>query len=438
MKLLREKKSYITIAMAVIFALVMQMAVLSMGVSAMSDSATETIDQTENGTESDTEGNTENNTETTETPISGENETTTDEAVMPSQEEMTTPAATKPAEAGIAITEIVFEKEYTEVGEFRLTNGNVTVNYTMQTGNIPVQEIYYVWEEEPDSHMPVEIVENRGSFVVESEGKGAIQLVCVDTEGNVITSEEKGIWIDKTSPVITMGGNSDTITIMPPSILKAEVSDGENGSGITDFAYRLDEGELITVSGTDFELNFEEDSSGEHTITVIATDKAGNISRITKKIVVRVAPIITVTVPTDIELIILSRPIKDGVNIFSYDWEVINKSNVPIHATISNYSMNSDFTGDFEESYLNLKMKYCSQETDIPLGFMPRTNLYEFILDKAEYSSQKEYISSGEGAKASFSYCGFAAHEFNEFLRYNKAVFHMAFVFEPVLEDTEQ
>lgn len=332
----------------------------------------------------------------------------------------------------LEISRVEFDKNYIESDGYRLTNGGVTIYIDGLSAQSDMAEAYYIWTNEPDRLIPIEI--NKGSFVVDDEGKGDIQLVCIDIRGNVLTAQVKGIWIDKTIPEIEMGGEKDTIILMSPAALKVRVQDGDNGSGVISLSYKLDDEDIVIADAQEFELYFEE--SGEYTISVFATDMAGNQSRITKKIMVHAAPIITVTLPTDVTLMVLSRPVEDGVNIFSQDWEVINRSNVPIRATITEYGMRSDFDGDFAESYLNLKMQYRNQENEIPLGFAQQTNICDFTLGKALYTSDNQYISSGDDSRIRFSYRGYAADELNQYLKYHKAVFHMAFVFEPIIDES--
>ncbi len=340
-----------------------------------------------------------------------------------------------PDEDKVRITGTEFKADYTDADSCRLTNGDVILYFEFGEDVKNVKKAYYTWAESPNIHRPVTLEDGGGSFVVDCEGKGTVRLVCTDAEGNIMTAEEPGLWVDKTAPVIDMGEDGDVISMTPPAVLKAEVYDGESGSGVVSVVYQMDDGEAVTVSGEAFELSFE--GNEEHTLTVTAADRAGNESQVTKKISVNVAPIIKVTIPTDIDLVVLSSPIDDKTNIFSEEWEVVNKSNVPVRATITEYSMNSDFTGEFEDSYLNLNMKYGSQETKIPLGFTYQTDVYQFELGKADYSGENEYLSSDDAARASFFYKGYAGNEFNRFLRSHKAVFHMTFVFEPIQEEQE-
>lgn len=338
-----------------------------------------------------------------------------------------------PDENKLKISRVEFERDFLEEGNYRLTNGSITMHFVFGADIVNVEKAYYFWADDQNNRLPVGLEEDGGSFVVDREGKGTVTLVCIDAEGNVMTAEEPGLWIEKTAPVIDMGEDSDMISMVPPAVLKVTADDGENGSGVESFRYQLDGGEDVEVSGGEFELSFEENE--EHTITVIAVDRVGNENKVTKRLSVNVAPIVKVTIPTDIDLVVLSSPVGDKVNIFSEEWEVVNKSNVPVKLTITEYSMNSDYTGDFEDSYLNLKMKCGSHETKLPLGFTYQTDVYQFVLGKAEYSGQNEYVSSDGDARAILSYEGYAGAEFNKFLSSHKAVFHMTFVFEPVTEE---
>ncbi|MDE6701109.1 MAG: hypothetical protein K2K10_08895 [Acetatifactor sp.] len=334
-------------------------------------------------------------------------------------------------DGGVRIVEVEFENDFVKADSYRLTNGDVIIYFELSKDVNNVEEAYYIWKDTPNVHLDVKLEDGGGFFVVDREGKGTVRLVCTDAEGNVMMAEESGLWIDKTVPEIDMGDDDgDMISMIPPAVLTTEVNDGEDGSGVVSVVYQLDADEPVEVSGEKFELSFE--GNEEHTLTVIAEDRAGNESKVTKRISVNIAPIIKVTVPTDIDLLVLSSPINDDVNIVSEEWEVVNNSNVPVRATITEYSMNSDFAGEFEDSYLNLNMKYRSQELKIPLGFAYQTDVYQFELGKADYSKENEYLSSDDAARARFSYEGYAGNQFNRFLRTNTAVFHMTFVFEPL------
>lgn len=334
-------------------------------------------------------------------------------------------------DGGVRIVEVEFENDFVKADSCRLTNGDVIIYFELSGDIDNVEEAYYIWKDTPNVHLDVELKDGGGFFVVDREGKGTVRLVCTDTEGNIMMAEESGLWIDKTVPEIDMGDDGgDMISMIPPAVLTTEVYDGEDGSGVVSVVYQLDGDEPVEVSGEKFDLSFE--GNEEHTLTVIAEDRAGNESKVTKRISVNIAPIIKVTVPTDIDLLVLSSPINDDVNIVSEEWEVVNNSNVPVRATITEYSMNSDFAGEFEDSYLNLNMKYRSQELKIPLGFAYQTDVYQFELGKADYSKENEYLSSDDAARARFSYEGYAGNQFNRFLRTNTAVFHMTFVFEPL------
>lgn len=334
-------------------------------------------------------------------------------------------------DGGVRIVEVEFENDFVKADSCRLTNGDVIIYFELSKDVNNVEEAYYIWKDTPNVHLDVELKDGGGFFVVDREGKGTVRLVCTDTEGNIMTAEESGLWIDKTVPEIDMGDDGgDMISMIPPAVLTTEVYDGEDGSGVVSVVYQLDGDEPVEVSGEKFDLSFE--GNEEHTLTVIAEDRAGNESKVTKRISVNIAPIIKVTVPTDIDLLVLSSPINDDVNIVSEEWEVVNNSNVPVRATITEYSMNSDFAGEFEDSYLNLNMKYRSQELKIPLGFAYQTDVYQFELGKADYSKENEYLSSDDAARVRFAYEGYAGNQFNRFLRTNTAVFHMTFVFEPL------
>lgn len=267
---------------------------------------------------------------------------------------------------------------------------------------------------------------SNGQTVVGTAGD-AIPITA--TPGDGMMAEKVSAPADLTALEISFGGIHDVIRITPGKSVGAYVKDGQ--SRVEEFRYQLDELEWCMAEPEGFELSFAE--PGIHSLTVYARDTAGNEREITKRIVVDETPIIRVTLPTDTELIVLSRPLQGGVNIFSADWEIVNQSNVPICARIAEYSVVSDFSGNYGSSYLNLKVEHSGSQQDISLGFSGRKDIFQFVLGQAEYTQANEYIQSGEAARAVCSYWGFADKELNDYLRYHKAAFHMAFVFEPVM-----
>lgn len=353
---------------------------------------------------------------------------------VPSSSAQPTSTAAAYMRQELSITAVGYKGNRIVHDNYVLTNDDVTVYYSLQTGTLPIREFYYIFDSDIDRQYPLDVPSKSGALVeggivLDSEMKDRVTIVCVDGQGNAVTASTDVFWIDKTAPEIEMGDENGRVVLVPPATLNTSVTD--SGSGLSSVAYQLDDAPAVAISGGAFHLDFTE--NGEHKLKVSASDAAGNVRELTADISVNVAPIMTITLPTDIELTVLSMSVGDNINIFSGEWEVINQSNVPVRATISEYRMDSGFTGDMGASTLNLRIRCQSKLTNISLGYEPCTDLYSFTLDKAEYTKTGQYISSGEGARAAFSYQGFTDREFNDYLRLHKATFHLAFRFEPII-----
>lgn len=325
--------------------------------------------------------------------------------------------------------EIVFEGESKEFNEYILTNNTVRVIFEVNmTGNL-TEAYYCVNGERKDS---IVVNDRIGELVLDSDLCGLVEIFCEDDLENQTSCTVGNIMIDKQIPVLTASGEGDTISILPDMPLNIIYSDEEGGSGLSSVYYSLDgQTEEAAVEDGFFTLTFSE--SGVHELYIVAQDNAGNAAELTKYITVKEAPIVSVTIPTNIEVIILSQTIEEGVNIFSNSFDVVNRSNVPVKIKIAEYRMDSTFEGSFQNSFLNLEMQFCSVKEVIPLGFNPLNDIYEFNLAASEYSG-REYVSSGEQSIARFNYRGFADTEFNEYLRIHKAEFSLLFTFEAVEE----
>ncbi len=367
-------------------------------------------------------------------PSSAEETSLAQASAAPSSSAQPTSTAAAYMRQELSITAVGYQGNRIVHDNYVLTNDDVTVYYSLQAGTLPIREFYYIFDSDIDRQYPLDVPSKSGALVeggivLDSEMKDRVTLVCVDGQGNAVTASTDVLWIDKTAPEIEMGDENGKVVLVPPATLNTSVTD--SGSGLSSVVYQLDDAPAVAVSGGAFHLDFTE--NGEHKLKVSASDAAGNVRQFTADISVNVAPIMTITLPTDIELTVLSMPVGDNVNIFSREWDVINQSNVPVRATITEYRMDSGFTGDMGASTLSLRMRCQSKLSNISLGYEPRTDLYSFTLDKAEYTKTGQYISSGAGARATFSYQGFTDREFNDYLRLHKATFHLAFRFEPII-----
>lgn len=401
-----------------------------------SESESESEKESESVTEPESQSEKEHQEETATEEAEDETETeaeTETESESESESQATTEAVTQ-APGEIHVSELLFEKEYKEENDWKLTNGMVEIRF--EVVNVEnVSQIYYMVNGE--ILHDVVFQNNQGSILLEQDMLGEIVIYCVDEAGRTISVKVGNFWIDRIPPVITAGDVTGTISLMPGVALNITAAEVENiikGSGLAAIQYQLD-GEHFEVPIEDggFTLTFEQ--AGTHELVIVALDRAGNMMSINRTIEVKNAPIISVTLPTTVEVVVLSDPIANGINLFSEPFDVVNKSNVPIRVSLSRYEMLSGYTGGFGNSYLYLDMVRGGENVSLPLGFLPLSNVCEFNLAPSQYSAENVYVSSGNESIANCTYRGFADAEFNEYLRHNKVEFNLVFVFEALEEE---
>ncbi|WML50737.1 hypothetical protein RCG23_03320 [Neobacillus sp. PS3-34] len=111
-----------------------------------------------------------------------------------------------------------------------------------------------------------------GEVTVSSEGKNTVAYRSIDEAGNVEEVKTIDIWIDKTAPQISVIGKLSFF--QTESQMEIPFSIEDNLSGVAKVEYALD-GDVISGLNQIKPLSL---APGEHTLTVLAEDAAGNMA----------------------------------------------------------------------------------------------------------------------------------------------------------------
>ena len=139
-------------------------------------------------------------------------------------------------------------------------------------------------------------------IVVNAEFEGTIQMTAVDYAGHSSDVKETAVFVEDNEPEIIIAlsteGAKFTDWLHDAETVKVSVDDGAKGSltsGIAEIVYSIDGRSAVEISGKgfgedlvgscDFTINIS--GRGEHTLSISATDHAGNIS--TKEQVVKIS-----------------------------------------------------------------------------------------------------------------------------------------------------
>ncbi|MGA1793673.1 MAG: carboxypeptidase regulatory-like domain-containing protein [Thermoplasmatota archaeon] len=106
-----------------------------------------------------------------------------------------------------------------------------------------------------------------------SEGMHIINVKAVD-RGSLETVSNRTIYVDRTLPELHILRPSPNESFGPSRVL-VEWEGEDQGSGLSHYIYRMDEGRWLTTTRT--EMEYESVSHGIHRFDVAAVDKAGNM-----------------------------------------------------------------------------------------------------------------------------------------------------------------
>ncbi|NER34339.1 MAG: choice-of-anchor D domain-containing protein [Oscillatoria sp. SIO1A7] len=136
------------------------------------------------------------------------------------------------------------------------------------------------------------------------DGDHVIQLEATDIHDNTSTVEIP-FTLDTAEPVVNLAQSLDN-ALLPGSRISGNASDNA-GSGVVELSYRIGDLPEVTVEADetgafDVELDLSQVANGQQSLTIIATDKAGNVS--TQVFPVQVGPVLPPSVdhPPEIEV----------------------------------------------------------------------------------------------------------------------------------------
>ena len=144
--------------------------------------------------------------------------------------------------------------------------GNVSFGLTATDCGHGVQEIRYSLNGDDE----VVVSGPTATIDITAEGIHSLIFYAVDVDGNIESSTEVTIRIDKTPPAITINTPGDGATYGLNSSVLADFTVTDNVSGVAGTSSTVADGAAIDTS-----------SLGNHTFTVSATDNAGNINSVT-------------------------------------------------------------------------------------------------------------------------------------------------------------
>mgnify|MGYP001426074720 CR=1 FL=1 len=121
-----------------------------------------------------------------------------------------------------------------------------------------------------DSDAPYTFTWNAG------EGQHTLRVVAHDAAGNTGTSDPVTVTVqtpDTTSPATAITAPADGATVYGPTAVTATASDNV---GVTSVALKVDGTTVGTDTTAPYEFNWNATDVGDHTLTTVATDAAGN------------------------------------------------------------------------------------------------------------------------------------------------------------------
>lgn len=138
-----------------------------------------------------------------------------------------------------------------------------------------------------------------------ADGEHVLRVEATDVHDNTSTVEIPFV-LDTAEPVVNLAQSLENATLQPGARISGSAKD-EEGSGIVELSYRIGDSPEVSVQASetgefDVELDLSEVANGQQTLTVSATDKAGNVS--TQVFPVQVAPLLPPTVdhPPEIQV----------------------------------------------------------------------------------------------------------------------------------------
>ena len=113
-----------------------------------------------------------------------------------------------------------------------------------------------------------------------ADGDHVLQLEATDIHDNTSTVEIP-FTLDTAKPVVNLAQSLDN-ALLPGSRISGNASDNE-GSGVVSLSYRIGNSEEVTVEASetgafDVELDLSQVAQGQQSLTISATDKAGNVT----------------------------------------------------------------------------------------------------------------------------------------------------------------
>jgi lysophospholipase L1-like esterase len=161
-----------------------------------------------------------------------------------------------------------------------------------------------------------------------SEGIHTVYIRATDSNGNVNTTSVS-FTVDTVAPNIKIISPSNNSVFNTSSVtISWTGNDNTNGSGLASLAWKLDSGSWSSQSATTFSKLFTGLADGTHSVSIRATDNAGNSNESSATFIVdTIAPTITAHSPTGSDVPIIDS-IKTTINVnFS---EAMNVSSVHI------------------------------------------------------------------------------------------------------------
>ena len=164
---------------------------------------------------------------------------------------------------------------------------NVSFGLTATDCGHGVQEIRYTI----NGGSEVTVTGSTATINITTEGVHTLIFYAVDVEGNIESSTEVTIRIDKTAPAITIATPPDSATYYPGASVLADFAVTDGGSGVNTITPDVPDGSPIDTA-----------TIGGKSFTVSATDIAGNSNSVTNNYSViadTIPPVITITIPAD-------------------------------------------------------------------------------------------------------------------------------------------
>ncbi|MDL2122046.1 MAG: hypothetical protein LWX51_02960, partial [Deltaproteobacteria bacterium] len=145
-------------------------------------------------------------------------------------------------------------------------NSDVSITLSATDCGYGATEVHYIL----DGGSEVVTPGSTATLSITTEGEYTLTYWSVDQEGNIESSTEVTIRIDKTPPAITIASPSDGATYFINQDLLADYTVTDSGSGVLFSTAPVSEGDPIDTS-----------AEGSYTFMVSATDLAGNSNSVT-------------------------------------------------------------------------------------------------------------------------------------------------------------